>query len=185
MLDDAMDAAGIDVLVVTSKHNVQYLLGGYRYFFFERMDAIGQSRYLPIVIYPRGLPEKTAYFGNAMESFERELTPLWPREVKTIYWATLDAIGAAIAYLKRIGLASARIGIESSFMPVDAYLALREALPAAPIREALAPLEHLRAVKTPAELSHLRVASEGVVDAMLAVFAAHGLAPASGSSWRP
>jgi Xaa-Pro dipeptidase len=174
MLDDAMDAAGIDVLVVTSKHNVQYLLGGYRYFFFERMDAIGQSRYLPILIYPRGLPEKAAYFGNAMESFEQELTPLWPPEVKTIYWATLDAIEAAIAYLKRIGLASARIGIESSFMPVDAYLALRGALPDAPIGEALGTLEHLRAVKTPAELNHLRVASEGVVDAMLAVFAAHG-----------
>lgn len=136
MLDDAMDAAGIDVLVVTSKHNVQYLLGGYRYFFFERMDAIGQSRYLPILIYPRGFPERAAYFGNAMESFEDELTPLWPPEVKTMYWATLNAIGAAIAYLKRIGLAAARIGIESSFMPVDAYLALREALPAAAIREA-------------------------------------------------
>jgi Xaa-Pro dipeptidase len=174
MLDDAMDAAGIDVLVATSKHNVQYLLGGYRYFFFERMDAIGQSRYLPILIYPRGAPEKAAYFGNAMESFEHELTPLWPPEVKTIYWATLDAIGAAIAYLKRIGLASARIGVESSFMPVDAYLALRKALPAAPIREAFGTLEDLRAVKTPTELNHLRVASEGVVDAMLAVFAAHG-----------
>jgi hypothetical protein len=30
MLDDAMDASGIDVLVVTSKPNVQYLLGGYQ-----------------------------------------------------------------------------------------------------------------------------------------------------------
>jgi Xaa-Pro dipeptidase len=114
MLDDAMDAAGIDVLVVTSKHNLQYLLGGYRYFFFERMDAIGQSRYLPILIYPREAPEKAAYFGNAMESFEQELTPLWTPEVKTIYWATLDAMAAAVAYLKRIGLASARIGIEST-----------------------------------------------------------------------
>jgi Xaa-Pro dipeptidase len=164
MLDDAMDAAGIGVLLVTSKHNVQYLLGGYRYFFFERVDAIGQSRYLPILIYPRGTPEKAAYFGNAMESFEQELTPLWTPEVKTTYWATLDAMAAALAYLKRIGLASARIGIESSFMPVDAHLALRDALPTAPIREALEPLEHLRRVKAPAELNHLRVASGGVVD---------------------
>ena len=33
-LDRLMDDAGIDVLVVTSKHNVQYLLGGHRAFFF-------------------------------------------------------------------------------------------------------------------------------------------------------
>ena len=30
-LDGLMDRAGIDVLLVTSKHNVQYLLGGYRF----------------------------------------------------------------------------------------------------------------------------------------------------------
>ena len=174
MLDDAMDAAGIDVLLVTSKHNVQYLLGGYRYFFFERMDALGQSRYLPILVYPRGAPEKAAYFGNGMECFEQELRPLWTPEVRTLYWGTLDAMAAAVAYLKRIGLASAGIGIEASFMPVDAYQALRDALPDAPIREALGPLEHLRAVKTPRELEYMRVASERVVDAMLAVFAAHG-----------
>jgi Xaa-Pro dipeptidase len=64
MLDDAMDAAGIDVLVVTSKHNVQYLLCGYRYFFFERMDAIGQSRYLPILIYPRGCQRRLPILGT-------------------------------------------------------------------------------------------------------------------------
>jgi Xaa-Pro aminopeptidase len=185
MLDDAMDAAGIDVLVVTSKHNVQYLLGGYRYFFFERMDAIGQSRYLPILIYPRGVPEKAAYFGNAMESFEHELTPLWPLEVKTIYWSTLDTMAAAIAYLTRIGLASARIGLESSFMPVDAYLALREALPAAPICEAFGTLEDLRAVKTPAELNHLRVASEGSLTRCSPCSRRTDQAPASESSWRP
>jgi Xaa-Pro aminopeptidase len=70
-LDSLMDAAGIDALVATSKHNVQYLLGGHRFFFFDRMDAIGQSRYLPILIYPRGSADKSAYFGNAMECARR------------------------------------------------------------------------------------------------------------------
>lgn len=174
LLDASMEAAGIDVLLVTSKHNVQYLLGGYRYFFFDRMDAIGQSRYLPILIYPRGAPEKAAYFANGMESFEQELTPLWTPEVHTLYWGTLDAMAAAVTYLRRIGLGSARIGIEAAFMPVDAYLALRDQLPDATIREALGALEHLRAVKSPKELDNMRVASERVVDSMLAVFAAHG-----------
>ena len=40
-LDKLMDDAGIDVLVATSKHNVQYMLGGYRFFFFDTMEAAG------------------------------------------------------------------------------------------------------------------------------------------------
>jgi Xaa-Pro aminopeptidase len=52
-LDSLLEDEGIDVLVATSKHNVQYLLGGYRFFFFDYMDAIGVSRYLA----GRGLSE--------------------------------------------------------------------------------------------------------------------------------
>ncbi len=173
-LDRLMDEAGIDVLVVTSKHNVQYLLGGYRYFFFDRMDAIGHSRYLPILLYPRGAPDKAAYFANGMEIYEQELAPLWVPEFHARYWGTLDAMAAATAYLRRIGFASARLGVETPFMPVDAFLAMRAALPGCEIVDSVRPLERLRAVKTPVELRHLRVASEGVVDAMLAVFSNHG-----------
>ncbi len=46
-IDRLMEVAGLDVLVATSKYNVQYLLGGYRFIFFVAMDAIGHSRYLP------------------------------------------------------------------------------------------------------------------------------------------
>ena len=42
-LDRLMDEAGFDVIVATSKHNVQYLLGGHRAFFFEYMDAMGDE----------------------------------------------------------------------------------------------------------------------------------------------
>src|SRR3954471_18386232 len=65
-LDRLMDEAGMDVLLATSKHNVQYLLGGHRSIFFDYMDAIGISRYLPIVIYPKGKPDKAAYFGHRL-----------------------------------------------------------------------------------------------------------------------
>ena len=39
-LDQLMEAASIDVLIATSKHNVQYLLGGYRFSFFDTMDLL-------------------------------------------------------------------------------------------------------------------------------------------------
>ena len=57
-LDTLLEDEGIDVLVATSKHNVQYLLGGYRFCFFDYMDAIGVSRYLPVVVYQKGPPRQ-------------------------------------------------------------------------------------------------------------------------------
>src|SRR6266567_1758445 len=52
-LDDLLEGAGIDLLLVTSKHNVQYLLGGYRFFFFDYMDeeeAIAPEQILHVVL---------------------------------------------------------------------------------------------------------------------------------------
>ena len=76
-LDRLMEEAGIDVLVATSKHNVQYLPGGHRAFFFEYMDAMGLSRYLPVFVYAKGAPDKAAYFGHRLESFQTANDPLW------------------------------------------------------------------------------------------------------------
>ena len=76
-LDRWMDEEGIDVLIVNSKHNVQYLLGGHRAFFFDYMDAMGVSRYLPLVIYAKGAPDKAAFFGHRLENFQRENNPFW------------------------------------------------------------------------------------------------------------
>ena len=57
-LDRLMDEAGIDVVIATSKHNVQYLLGGHRANFFDYMDATGVTRYLPVFVYPKGCAGK-------------------------------------------------------------------------------------------------------------------------------
>src|ERR1700759_5866466 len=71
-LDQLMDDAGMDVLLATSKHNVQYLLGGHRAIFFDYMDAMGLSRYLPVMVYPKGKPEKAAYFGHRLPRFQQQ-----------------------------------------------------------------------------------------------------------------
>ena len=68
-LDRLMEEAGIDVLLATSKHNVQYLLGGHRAFFFDYMDAMGLSRYLPIVVYAEGRARQ----GGVLRPPAREL----------------------------------------------------------------------------------------------------------------
>src|ERR1700759_2054622 len=78
-----MDAAGIDILVATSKHNVQYLLNAERAIFFDYMDALGVSRYLPVLIYPKGAPDKAGYVGHPLEAHQRAVGPLWVPEVQT------------------------------------------------------------------------------------------------------
>jgi Xaa-Pro aminopeptidase len=173
-LDRLMDEAGMDVLLATSKHNVQYLLGGHRAFFFDYMDAMGLSRYLPIVVYPKGAPEKAAFMGHRLENHQREVKPFWLGEVQTTSSGSVDVMKKAADYLRRLGLKNPRIGAELAFLPVDAGAALRSAFPDAPLVDALFVLERLRARKTPDELEKLRVASDRVIESMLAVIANHG-----------
>ncbi len=173
-LDRLMDEAGIDVLLATSKHNVQYLLGGHRAFFFESMDAMGLSRYLPVLVYPKGARQKAAYFGHRMEGFQKENDPFWVSESQTNSSGTVDAMQKAIDYARKLGAKPRRIGAELGFLPVDAGTALRNAFLDSEIVDALFVLERLRAVKSPEELRKLRIASERVIESMLAVIANHG-----------
>jgi len=169
-IDRMMEAAGLDVLVATSKHNVQYLLGGYRFIFFAAMDAIGHSRYLPVVIYRRGLPEHAAYIGNRMEGAEHANHPFWTPAVLPATWGSVDAATLAVKHLAHIGATGLRIGIEPSFLPVNAWQVLAASCPG--LTDATGMLEQMRAIKTPAELGLLQQASELITDAMMATIAA-------------
>ncbi len=170
-VDRLMDEAGIDVLFATSKHNTQYLLGGYKFIFFSAMDAIGHSRYLPIVVYEKGGPEHAAYVGNRMEGGEHQNHPFWTPTLHLSNWGTLDAANFAVEHLRKIGKADARIGIEPPFLPSDAYTLLQRTLPEAKLVDATDMLEQMRALKTPHELDLLKKASEIITDSMLATIA--------------
>jgi Xaa-Pro aminopeptidase len=173
-LDHWMDQAGIDVLVATSKHNVQYLMGGHRAFFFESMDAMGLSRYLPVFVYPKGAPQKAGFFGHRMEGFQHQNTPFWVSEVNTKSSGSADAMEKAVDYVRKLSPKPARIGAELAFLPVDASNVLRKAFPDSEIVDALFVLERLRACKSPEELKKLKIASDLVIDSMMAVVASHG-----------
>ncbi len=170
-LDRLMDEAGIDVLLATSKHNTQYLLGGYKFIFFSAMDAIGHSRYLPIVAYEKGAPDHAAYIGNRMEGGEHQNHPFWTPALHLSNWGTLDSTGHAIDHLRRIDATRARIGIEPAFLPADAYLAIREALPDAKFVDATNMMERMRSIKSAAELTRMKKASDLITDSMLAAIA--------------
>jgi Xaa-Pro aminopeptidase len=169
-LDKLLDDAGIDVLVATSKHNIQYLLGGYRFFFFDSMDAVGVSRYLPALVYRKGKPEQAAYIGCGMESYERELGKFWPANLDLSVIGSKETMQHALEHIKKLG-GVRRVGVESAFLPADGEAVLRQGLSNCDIVDAVFPLERLRACKTPEEIEYLRESSERVVASMLATFA--------------
>jgi Xaa-Pro aminopeptidase len=170
-LDRRMDEDGIDLVLATSKHNTRYLLGGYGSLFFAQMEAVGLSRHLPIVGYPRGQPALAFYVGNPGETSQQALQPLWVTTIRNEAWTSAQAATLAAQVIRESGLAASAptIAVEWPFLPSDAYLALQRLLPEARFVDAVPVLEDLRAVKRPAELALLKEASECVVAAMLAV----------------
>jgi Xaa-Pro aminopeptidase len=170
--DDLLDETGMDAVVVCSKHNIQYLLGGYRFFFFDHFDAIGISRYLPFFVYVKGRPDQSTYVGHGMESYEKALGKFWTPSFQTA-GTTLDSAQRVTEHLAKLGSKVERVGVERAFLPADAAELMVRELPGVTFVEAHLPLERLRARKTPEELDLLRAASELVVDSMLAVIASH------------
>lgn len=168
--DSILETTGIDAVLATTKHNVQYLLGGYRYFFFANMDAIGLSRYLPVVGYIAGHSEQAFYIGCSNEDWGTEVHPPWMPDVQNVSWSSVDSAHAAAESLRKRGLAEATIAVEKAFIPADALDVLRDQLPGARFVDAQIPLESLRAIKSTAELELVRTASEGIVSSMLATF---------------
>ena len=171
-LDRLMEEAGIDVVIATSKHNVQYLLGGHRADFFDYMDATGVTRYLPVFVYPKGAPEKAAYIGHRLEKFQRAVKPMWTPETQTNTWGSVDAMQKAVEHIRKIGIKPKRIAAEFGFLPYDASQVLRAAFPDAEWVDALFVLERQRVKKSAEELKLLKYASEAVIDSMVAVIAA-------------
>jgi Xaa-Pro aminopeptidase len=171
-LDRLMDEAGIDVVVATSKHNVQYLLGGHRANFFDYMDATGVTRYLPVFVYPKGAPEKAAYIGHRLEKFQTQVKPLWTPETQTNTAGSVDAMQKAVDHIRKAGVKTKRIAAEFGFLPYDASEVLRKAFPDANWVDALFVLERQRVKKSPEELKLLKYASEAVIDSMQSVIAA-------------
>jgi Xaa-Pro aminopeptidase len=138
------------------------------------MDAMGLSRYLPVVVYPKGAPDRAGFFGHRLENHQREVTSFWTPETQTTSSGSVDVMKKATDYVRKLGVKARRIAVELAFMPMDSGGVLRAAFPESEIVDALFVLERLRACKTSEELTKLRIASDLVIESMLAVIARHG-----------
>lgn len=169
-LDTYLGDAGIDILLATSKHSIQHLLGGHRSTFFSHKDGLGPSRYLPIFVYLRGRPEATAYIGSQLEAHQAKIHPFWTPKVSLKPVGTLDALAEAVAHLHDRGVHRGRIGVEKAYFPLEAAEALQAAFGDAELVDAMHPLEQLRLLKSRTEIELLRLASQKVIDSMVATF---------------
>jgi Xaa-Pro aminopeptidase len=135
---------------------------------------MGLSRYLPVVAYFRGAPDKTGYFGHRLENFQRENKPFWTPVQQANSSGSLDTMQKVFDHIRKSGVKVRSIGVELAFLPLDAGSALKDAFPDAAIKDALFVLERMRALKTPDELAKLKIASEAVIESMQAVISKHG-----------
>ena len=171
-LDRLLESAGLDAVLVTSPHCTRYLLGGYRFFLYDRLDAIGSSRYLPVVGYLPGRLDDAFYVGAGNEDWGTEVVDLWVPSIVNASWSSRGAAELAARELARRIPASSRVGIEPPFLPADALQALVDDLPSVELVDASGVLDDLRAIKAAEELDLMRLGSAKVVDAMLATFSA-------------
>jgi Xaa-Pro aminopeptidase len=170
-LDVLLAERGIDAVLATSAHNARYLLGGYRFFLYDRSDAIGASRYVPVVGYVAGRAADSFYVGVPLEDWDTDVHPPWVPEVANVAWGSVEAAEAAAERIAQRGLRTGTIGIEPAHLPADAMQALARALPHATFADATQLLDELRRVKSAGELDLIRRGSTAVVDSMLATFA--------------
>ena len=170
-LDGLMEEAGLSLVLASTRHNVRYLTGGYYFHFHERFTRIGRSQYLPFVGLPHQRLEETFYVGRPDEAGQIEAEGLWIANRPTASRGTISAAEAAAGAIRNLGLEEATIGVELPFLPADAFLLLQRALPRAKFVDATPVLDGLRAVKTSAELAHLRTVYDRTAEAIQATFA--------------
>lgn len=169
-LDALLEEAGLDAAVATTKHNIQHLLGGYRYFFFALADATGISRYLPALGLIRGDASNAFYIGAGNEDWGTENGTIWVEDIQNISWSSVDTARAAAERLRSRGLEQGTIGVEMPFIPADALDTMRELLPKARFVNALEVFETMRAVKSAQELELVREASVKIIESMQTAF---------------
>ncbi|HSD50813.1 MAG TPA: aminopeptidase P family N-terminal domain-containing protein, partial [Candidatus Methylomirabilis sp.] len=164
-LDTLMEEAGLSLVLASTRHNVRYLTGGYYFHFYERFTRIGRSQYLPFVGLPHRRLEEAFYVGRPDEDGQIQAESLWIADRAFASRGTVGAAEAAATGVRKLGLGEATIGVELPFLPADAFLLLQRALPRAKFVDATPLLDSLRAVKSPAELIHLRTVYDRTAEA--------------------
>ncbi len=169
-LDRLMAESDLGLVLAHTRHNVRYLTGGYYYHFHGVSTRMGRSQYLPFAGIPRGRAADAFYVARAEERGQMEAESLWILDRVEAIRGTVTAAEGAVKALRGLGITSGRIGVEMPFLPADAWLALKAALPKVELVDATPLLNELRAVKSDEELAILRTVYAGAAESIQAAF---------------
>lgn len=153
-----LEAAGIDVMVLTSPENIFYLTGqqtpGYYTF---------QALVLPVDGDPAFVIRQLEFYNFTANTFISDAS---------VYQDNEEPVGFLTELLRRKGLIGKRIAIDKRgwFLPIAVYEALEEKL--GEVGDCAGIVEQLRAVKSPAEIEKIERAAAYVDAGMHAGIAA-------------
>ena len=157
LLQELIKNLELDLIIVSSRHNLRYLTGGYCYPLFQWDSFTRGSRYLPFLGMPAGRFDESFFIGRPGENLAAKEFGLWVEdcvEAKSINIAS--AVETLAGVLHERGFARSRIGFEMADLPSEAYVALGRALPGVEFADITDPMDTMRAVKTEREIEIVR-----------------------------
>jgi Xaa-Pro aminopeptidase len=177
-LDILMEEARLELLLVTTRHNIRYFTGGYYNHFHARMARMAATRYLAVLGLPQGRPDDAFFVSARTEAAFVQGHHLWVPHLhltgseRSPFFQDSPAASQSTAEIVRnMDFETARIGLELPFLPTDAYLLLHRELPEATFLDATSLLGELRAIKSEAESEIIRRNAAGSAAAIQATFA--------------
>lgn len=152
-----MDGLNADLMLVSSRHNVRYLTGGYYYPLYMWDGNTMRTQHLSFVVIAVNRLDDAFFVGRPTERAIMNESGVWPSDcLESERIGSLSTIERTVAALKERGLDRGRIAAEISYLPADAFQELAGALPHADFVDAAGILDPLRAIKRPEEIEVIR-----------------------------
>jgi len=166
-LEEAMDRQGLDAIVARAGLNFTYLAGfAYPGTLARHVDLADSPRAV-IVVWPRRGEPRMVLNTIARDLAQRDS---WIRKFD-VYEGYVEAPMHRLATtLVELGLADGKIGLELNYVTAADIAQLAAKLPKMRVVDSAPILDHVRAVKTKAEIGRLKVGADILDDAFLACF---------------
>lgn len=166
-----MEEQGLDIAILSSRHNIRYASGGYYYHFHANSQRMAESQYISFVGIPAKNLDDTFYIMRSEERMQMEYDHRpWFPELHEALRGTAPATERLVQLLLKKGYGKASIGVEMPFLPADVWVLLRKGLSYAEFHDITGLMSELRAVKSKDELDIMRSAYDKTAQAIRAAF---------------
>ena len=132
--------------------------------FLRHMDATGVTRYLPVLVYPKGSRRRRPISVTAWKNSRSRSTRSGSPETQTNTRGLGRRHAEGGRHIRKAGMKPKRIAAEFGFLPYDAAKVLRAAFPDADWVDALYVLERQRVEEIAGGIEMLKYASEAVIE---------------------